>query len=179
VTSFSFANKDDPMDLESFLSQLLSYEELLEHQNQDAVAEVCSYAFLSQRPNQHSVKPKFSHQPPKYGYQPQCRPQNFSRSTYAKKPFRPSGNHSPGNNAAPSNNFNTNRVVCQICGKNNHQALDCFHHMDFSFQGKHPPNPNELAAMVSQSTILHEEDEWLADSGANNHLTANLNNLSL
>jgi len=33
--------------------------------------------------------------------------------------------------------------------------------------------------MVSQSTILHEEDEWLADSGANNHLTANLNNLSL
>jgi len=51
VTSFSFANKDDSMDLKSFLSQLLSYEQLIEHQNQDATAEASSYALLSQRPN--------------------------------------------------------------------------------------------------------------------------------
>jgi hypothetical protein len=49
--------------------------------------------------------------------------------------------------------------------------------MNLSFQGRHPPS--ELAAMVSQSTALHEEDEWLVDSGANNHLTADLNNLTL
>jgi hypothetical protein len=175
VTSFSFANKDDSMDLKSFLSQLLSYEQLIEHQNQDATAEASSYALLSQRPNQHPAKPKFA-------YQPQRRPQHFSKPTYVKKPCRPSGNQAPrnqapGNNVVPSSNFNTNRVACQICGKNNHQAFDCFHRMDFSFQGRHPPS--ELAAMVSQSTALHEEDEWLADSGANNHLTADLNNLTL
>jgi hypothetical protein len=49
--------------------------------------------------------------------------------------------------------------------------------MDFSFQGKYPPS--ELAAMVSQSTVLYEEDEWLADSGANNHIIADLSNLTL
>jgi hypothetical protein len=87
VTSFSFANKDDSMDLETFLSQLLSYEQLLEHQNQDATAEASSYALLSQKPSHPSVKPKFGYQPPKYGYQPQRRPQNFSKPLYAKRPF--------------------------------------------------------------------------------------------
>jgi hypothetical protein len=177
VTSFSFAKKDDSMDLKSFLSQLLSYEQLLEHQNQDVTAKASSYALLSQRPSRHPAKPEFGYQPPKHGYQPQRRPQNFSKPIYTKKPFCPLGNQAPGNIATSSNSFNTNRVACPICGKNNHQALDCFHHMDFSFQGRHPPN--ELAAMVSQSTALHEEDEWLADSGVNNHLTADLNNLLL
>jgi len=49
--------------------------------------------------------------------------------------------------------------------------------MDFSFQGKCPPS--ELAVMVSQSTILHEEDKWLADSGANNHIIDDLSKLTL
>jgi len=146
VTSLSFANKDNLMDLESFLSQLLSYEQLLEHQNQDATAEASSYALLSQRPSQPPVKPKFGYQRPKYGYQPQRRPQNFSKPSYAKKPFRPPGTQTQGNNAASSNSSNTNRVTCQLCGRNNHQALDCFHRMDFSFQGKYPPS--ELATMV-------------------------------
>jgi len=28
---------------------------------------------------------------------------------------------------------------CQICGKSNHNALDCYHIMDYTFQGRHPP----------------------------------------
>jgi hypothetical protein len=74
VTSFSFANKDDSVDLESFFSQVFSYEQLIERQNQDTATKASSYALLSQRPSQHPAKPKFGYQPPKYGYQPQRRP---------------------------------------------------------------------------------------------------------
>lgn len=49
--------------------------------------------------------------------------------------------------------------------------------MDYAYQGRHPSS--ELAAMVSQSNALCEEDDWLADSGANNHITVNLENLSI
>jgi hypothetical protein len=42
---------------------------------------------------------------------------------------------------------------------------------------RHPPS--ELATMVSQSNAIREEDDWLADSEANNHIIANLKNLSI
>jgi hypothetical protein len=33
--------------------------------------------------------------------------------------------------------------------------------------------------MVSHFNAISEEEDWLADSGANNHITTNLENLSL
>ena len=45
-------------------------------------------------------------------------------------------------NAAP-------RIPCQICSRTNHQALDCFRKMDYSFQVRHPPT--QLHAMVAQA----------------------------
>jgi hypothetical protein len=36
-----------------------------------------------------------------------------------------------------------------------------------------------MAAMVTQSNGLCKEDDWLVDNGANNHITANLENLSI
>jgi hypothetical protein len=33
--------------------------------------------------------------------------------------------------------------------------------------------------MVAHSNVVSEEDDWLADSGANNHITTNLENLSI
>jgi hypothetical protein len=49
--------------------------------------------------------------------------------------------------------------------------------MDYAFQGQHPPS--ELAAMVSHSNAASEEEDWLANSGTNNHIIANLENLSI
>ena len=52
--------------------------------------------------------------------------------------------------------------------------------MDFSYQGRHPPT--QLAAMVAQSSSLFVEEEeqpWYVDSGANQHITADLENLNL
>ena len=67
------------------------------------------------------------------------------------------------------------RPQCQICGKLGHQALDCYHRMDFAYQGRHPPI--KLAAMAATSNCSQGGDTWLTDTGATNHLTANLNNL--
>jgi hypothetical protein len=48
--------------------------------------------------------------------------------------------------------------------------------MDHSYQGRHPPA--QLAAMIAQ-TSSHEDDTWFADSGANHHITSNLEQLTL
>jgi transposase InsO family protein len=66
---------------------------------------------------------------------------------------------------------------CQICGKTSHSALDCFHRMDYAYQGRHPPP--QLAAMVAQTNSTFEEKPWFADSGANAHITRDLENLSI
>jgi hypothetical protein len=67
------------------------------------------------------------------------------------------------------------RPACQICGKHNHSALDCYHRMDYSFQGRHPPS--ELATMVAQMNEEFGAQKWLADSGANAHVTADAANI--
>ncbi|KAL0013426.1 hypothetical protein SO802_000495 [Lithocarpus litseifolius] len=76
-------------------------------------------------------------------------------------------------------NFKNDRPICQIYGKVGHQALDCYHRMDFAYQGKNPPT--KLAAMASafNATLTNNQDPWLADSGTSDHLTANLSNLSV
>ncbi|KAI5561570.1 hypothetical protein POPTR_016G140250v4 [Populus trichocarpa] len=54
------------------------------------------------------------------------------------------------------------RQPCQIYGKTNHQALDCYNRMHFSYQGRHPPS--QLAALTAQSNV---------------HITDDLDHLSL
>jgi hypothetical protein len=49
--------------------------------------------------------------------------------------------------------------------------------MDHAFQGRHPPA--QLSAMVADSNSAPANDPWYADSAANQHITANLENLSL
>jgi hypothetical protein len=48
--------------------------------------------------------------------------------------------------------------------------------MDYSYQGCHPPP--QLAAMVAQSNDVYD-DQCYADSGANVHITNELENLSI
>ena len=69
------------------------------------------------------------------------------------------------------------RPQCQICGKNGHGALDCYHRMDFSFQGKH--SPSKLTAMVANFAQVHGANGWLTDTGCSDHVTPDLANLSL
>ena len=80
-------------------------------------------------------------------------------------------------NSNNSQFFTINRSPCQICGKSSHQALDCYHRMDFSYQGRHPPS--QLAAMAAYTHVADEEEQpRYLDSGANHHVTADLKNLT-
>jgi hypothetical protein len=49
--------------------------------------------------------------------------------------------------------------------------------MDYAYQGPHPPT--QLAAMVSQTNMSLEDQQWLVDNGANAHITNELENLSI
>ncbi|XXG59573.1 hypothetical protein AAC387_Pa04g1633 [Persea americana] len=69
-----------------------------------------------------------------------------------------------------------NRPCCQICNKSGHTALDCFHQMDYSYQGRHPPS--QLVAMAASYNPVPYQN-WYADSGATNHITNDLGNLSV
>ena len=46
--------------------------------------------------------------------------------------------------------------MCQICGKLGHLAMDCYHRMDYAYQGKHPPA--KLAAMATASNACLTQD---------------------
>jgi hypothetical protein len=49
--------------------------------------------------------------------------------------------------------------------------------MDYTYQG-HPPPPPQLATMAQNNAAL-EDQQWYADSGANAHITADLENLNI
>lgn len=68
------------------------------------------------------------------------------------------------------------RPTCQICGKLSHLAIDCYHRMDYAYQGKHPPT--KLATMVTTSNACITQDQhWFADNAATDHVIASLDQL--
>ena len=48
---------------------------------------------------------------------------------------------------APAHALKADRPTCKICWKSGHFSLDCYHRMNFAYQGKNPPA--KLAAMAS------------------------------
>ena len=56
-------------------------------------------------------------------------------------------------------------------------ALDCFHHYNYNYQGRHPPK--QLATNVAHSNSFHDDNTWYVDNGANQNVTADIGNLHL
>jgi hypothetical protein len=115
--------------------------------------------------------------------------QGYTRGGRGRNPFsrgreggRPSPNYTPPNFNSPlphsQQQFSSappvksDRPTCQICWKRGHYAIDCYHRMDFAYQGKNPTT--KLAAMASASNIHHTQTAktWLTDSSASDHITA-------
>jgi hypothetical protein len=82
-----------------------------------------------------------------------------------------SANPSPFNNTVSTN---SQRPTCQICYKMGYTAIDCYHIMDFIYQGRHPPS--KLAAMASSTHNL-SSNYWISDTGATDHFTPDLANI--
>ncbi|XP_068340336.1 uncharacterized protein [Pyrus communis] len=69
------------------------------------------------------------------------------------------------------------RIICQICGKPGHPALDCYQRMNAIYEGM--ISAKRLTTMSSSPIILNKQSNgtWLLDTGANAHVTPELQNL--
>jgi hypothetical protein len=185
ITTISILSRDTQLTFEDFQQELLNHEMLLNHQ-QAKVVDTSTFALFNQKQSHRPFSPR-----PRGNSFPRFSPKHFGSRTNAGAPFtrynaapsparypssfrppapRPAIDSRPILSSAPS-------IPCQICGKLNHLALDCFHRMDYSFQGRRPPP--QLQAMVAQSNSVYEDQEWYADSAANAHITHNLENLHI
>jgi hypothetical protein len=199
ITSYIFVTRENPLSFEDFQDEILNHEMLLNQQHA-VTPDSSTFALFTQRPgtrqyqfnSKGKISQQFKYSPrgqqskyPTHGFSgPRQRPGMPFNSNAARGPNFYSSESS--NNAGGGSNFNTvdasnsskpPRAPCQICGKTSHQALDCFHRMDFSYQGRHPPP--QLAAMAAQTNATIDDQEWFADSGANAHITNNLENLNI
>jgi hypothetical protein len=64
-------------------------------------------------------------------------------------------------------------VVCQICGKGNHEAVDCWYRYDESYQG------TNTKVASSATTGYAVDTNWYVDSGASDHITSELEKLTV
>jgi hypothetical protein len=81
-----------------------------------------------------------------------------------------------------SSNGYSQRPLCQICGKQGHVALDCFHRMNFAYQGKQPPAKLAAIASTNMSNAIHAPSTsgstcWVSDTGATDHFTPDINQI--
>ncbi|KAH0702862.1 hypothetical protein KY285_017140 [Solanum tuberosum] len=87
-------------------------------------------------------------------------------------------------NPSRSSSRSSPRIICQICEKPNHHARNCYNRNNMD---SYPPNrsSNRPQAnmvtpsdnMMSPSAIVN--NSWFADSGATNHVTSDLSQLSI
>lgn len=69
------------------------------------------------------------------------------------------------------------KPVCQICSKTGHVARFCWYRFDSD--PEYTPRPSNFQAYSAQPTETHSAtSHWVLDSGATNHVTSDLNNLS-
>uniref|UniRef100_A0A803NRU8 Integrase catalytic domain-containing protein n=1 Tax=Cannabis sativa TaxID=3483 RepID=A0A803NRU8_CANSA len=92
--------------------------------------------------------------------------------------FPPSNFSHHSSNRAPYTVQNQNRPQCQLCHKLGHTVIDCFYRFDKSFTGV--AAPAETSSMQAHLTLTTpaEDCNWYPDSGATNHCTPDLHNLT-
>jgi hypothetical protein len=191
IMTFNFVTCDKSISFTDFQDELLHVDHMLDVHQKSIPPEATHMAFLSQEapicpPVSWPTKANNAIETTKATF-------NYGATPYSQRQQMPHSNHGATsyshNAAAPSNSygkrslnnpsfFTTNRPPCQICGRISHQSLDCYHCMDFSFQGRHAPS--QLAAMAAHTHVdVEEEQPWYLDSGANSHVTSGLENISL
>ncbi|KAA8519345.1 hypothetical protein F0562_013601 [Nyssa sinensis] len=69
---------------------------------------------------------------------------------------------------------NNPQPTCQVCNKNGHTAIQCYHRFDQAFQGPPPTMAAYLTAPPSAP-----DANWYPDTGSTNHLTHDLQNLTI
>lgn len=89
------------------------------------------------------------------------------------------GRRSGGSRGGFSKNMKT--LLCQLCGKAGHVALKCFKRFDVHYTSPtdSTTTPQGLVADCGAQGGAVEDQTWYMDSGATNHITNELANLSI
>uniref|UniRef100_A0A2N9H8F5 Integrase catalytic domain-containing protein n=1 Tax=Fagus sylvatica TaxID=28930 RepID=A0A2N9H8F5_FAGSY len=129
--------RNEPVSFEEIMVLLQTEEQSLA-ESFDSGKDLNSMAmFASATPNNRNTSSQSSF----YVHSNQNRGRGRNNNQRGRGGRFSSNNQYPHSNAFTQGNaqFSNNQPMCQICGKIGHQALDCYHRMDFAYQGRHPP----------------------------------------
>ncbi|CAL8091268.1 unnamed protein product [Prunus armeniaca] len=112
---------------------------------------------------------------------------NIVEGTSAKPKFNPKMNKKNFVPGAKGKDFKKIKGACWVCGKTGHKAQDCRHRRNQN--PANPANPNynrprnnqanvteeNLAAVVSETNMVSNDNEWLIDTGATRHICGDKN----
>ncbi|KAJ4818128.1 hypothetical protein LUZ62_030694 [Rhynchospora pubera] len=193
--------RSDPISLPDLHSLLLTSETRLNSQHSlpslPAVPDPPAVFYSNPRPRFPNPNPR-QYSPHPYPFRPSGSRPPFSQNPRPNNPFPQFHNRPPPLNPIPRptnfvQNFNPRQPApqpqplndgspCQICGRRNHQARECYHRFQNRYLPNQPP-PNRpqhptYQAFVAQPSSYTAPHEWCIDSGATHHVTPDLNNLS-
>ncbi|KAJ4761435.1 hypothetical protein LUZ62_071810 [Rhynchospora pubera] len=163
VAAVSTTSRLEPFSFVDLRGILLSHEALLKHQS-DTMAMATPAAFATGRGSNKNWN--------SYPSQNSFRPGNAILPTPSKTQHRPNTPQSNANKPV----INTNKPTCQICSRIGHSAKLCYSRYNQDPDWK--PNPRFQAYNAHTQPQLTSSNDWIIDSGATNHVTSDLNNLS-
>ena len=190
----SINNKPDQLSIEDIHNQLLSYEYCLKQQNPDAQVTI-------PQANVTQISP--TNQPQAFAPQVHVTNVNSFKRKLRGGPFNPNSHNSsisfqrsgftikhgqagalgkPPSQSGRAHSFQGHCPTCQICGKQGHTALMCYHRVNPNYQA--PKSFNVLSPSStlfnahgyhpSIATLLQNSPpSWYMDSGATHHFTPN------
>ncbi|KAK9105545.1 hypothetical protein Scep_022389 [Stephania cephalantha] len=144
------------LHMDDFYSNLLAYEMRWEAQNASSPQPIANLAHHgSSRPNN--------------GYN------NFNgtRNRSGSQGHKNRSSNKAQSRPPPNRNA---QGPCQLCGRKNHTALECWYRFDRTFTAASSSSPP--AAYVARPGSLLDGN-WCPDSGASHHLTSDLSNLHI
>ena len=173
VTTYMLLAKEKSMPFFYFHAELLNYDLMQKFHNHTIQPEIGFYALYS-----HKNSSKLGACSNNINRSRFSGMSKFPGSVPSSSPFWQPLPHFPSSSSPPVSHDSRSRSPCQICKRENHQALDCYNRMNYAFQGKHPPT--ELAAMVAEANTTYlNQHQWYADSGAHIHVTFDAANLAI
>jgi len=172
----SVTTRVDPMSIEELYAHLLTHEMRLEH-NSTAAEAVFPYANVATA-HPFSPKNKGPYQGSSQSSGPSCGGSHNKGYNFHNRSPTTRGRFGRGRGSPSSHSSNSlpPRHVCQVCNKSGHTALTCYHRFDYSFQHENSPNMQAFTTLACPPT---SDVNWYPDTGATNHVTADLANLNL
>ncbi|KAJ3704083.1 hypothetical protein LUZ61_007788 [Rhynchospora tenuis] len=176
VTSITTTHRSDPISFSELHGLLLTHEALLLSQHTSIGSPS---AFTNFRQNNRNQTRYYNNQPQNYSqnrqnnnYQPLPALNTSGTTPNCKPPLSPKST----NSMVPPRSQSGPKVLCQICAKPGHPAKLCYFRYEPDPNWKPNPKFQAFAAQVPASST--DSQTWVLDSGATNHVTSDLNNLS-